>query len=551
MSAYRGGHGRAPVEAGREDGLVDELIAQFADPLAFFRELVQNSIDAGATSIAVAIGWTPDHESSEGEDPTGTIEIAVRDDGCGMGREVLEEQLTVLFRSGKEGQKDKIGKFGVGFVSVLALAPEVVVVRTSEGDGAQWTLELRSDQTFELFRAEGGGSSGTTVTLRVPRRRGEVDALVEGSERALVKWCRHAAIPIKLVATLPGGEIVREARIDRPLGLDGYAAVSLTRGPTKVVAALPKDGTPYLAFFNQGLLLHETTEEVLGRVMVSIQDPRLEHTLSRDNVRRDEHHRRALKHARVAIDEHLTRRVHDLLAELGRRERTEPPIESLLSAAWNASLDLDRRRIRVPLLEPLGRDATISLADLKRRDAWVASQRDALTAAMAEAGHAILDVSVSRHPMAYQQAIAVLTGGAFVHAHQAFTLAAPVETSGADLRLLERVGELVGELARRPKGPKLARLLGARAGALSLSAAGGDLPLALDEEEASVDPFRLLGRPTWLIGADHVVVEAARALAVTDVEAAAALLARALLIDLGRLGPEVEDEWLERASEAR
>jgi len=550
MSAYRGGHGRAPVEAGREDGLVDELIQQFADPLAFFRELVQNSIDAGASSIAVTIGWTPDHESSEGEDPTGTIEIAVRDDGCGMGREVLEEQLTVLFRSGKEDQADKIGKFGVGFVSVLALAPDVVVVRTSEGDGAQWTLELRSDQTYELFRAAGGGASGTTVTLRVPRRRGEVDGLVRGAERALVKWCRHAAVPIKLVATLPGGELVREARIDRPLGLDGYAAVSLTRGKTKIVAALPRDGTPYLAFFNQGLLLHETTEPVLGKVMVSIQDPRLEHTLSRDNVRRDAHHQRALKLARAAIDEHLTARVHDVLAELGRRERTEPPIESLLAAAWNADLDVDRRRVRVPLLEPLGRDATISLADLKRRDAYVATARDELTAAMAEAGHTILDVSVSRHPVAYQQSIAVFSGGSFVHAHQAFTLAAPVEASGADLRLLERVGELVGEIARRPKGPKLARLVGARAGSLSLPGASGDLPLALDTEQVGVDPFRLVARPTWLLSHDHPVVEAARALAPSDVEAAAALLARALLVDLGRFDADAEADWLEHASEA-
>jgi len=61
MGAYRDGHGTGPALDGQGDGLVDELIRQFADPLAFYRELVQNSIDAGATSIGVSLGWDPDH----------------------------------------------------------------------------------------------------------------------------------------------------------------------------------------------------------------------------------------------------------------------------------------------------------------------------------------------------------------------------------------------------------------------------------------------------------------------------------------------------------
>ena len=42
-------------EAPRDPGIVGDVIRQFADPKAFFRELVQNSIDAGSPSVEVRI----------------------------------------------------------------------------------------------------------------------------------------------------------------------------------------------------------------------------------------------------------------------------------------------------------------------------------------------------------------------------------------------------------------------------------------------------------------------------------------------------------------
>ncbi|MBW2462128.1 MAG: ATP-binding protein [Deltaproteobacteria bacterium] len=149
---YRGGVGGPSASSPDETGLVADLIAQFADRLAFYRELVQNAIDAGSVSIGVRITWEP-----------GLAVVAVRDVGVGMSRDVIEEELLVLFRSGKEGQEDAIGKFGVGFVSVLAVDPEVVEVHTSTGDGAAHVLHLRRDQSWELFEVDGGTSAGSTV----------------------------------------------------------------------------------------------------------------------------------------------------------------------------------------------------------------------------------------------------------------------------------------------------------------------------------------------------------------------------------------------------
>src|SRR5262245_59753243 len=79
---YSAGRTSEAPEAGHEDGIVEELIAQFADPLAFYRELVQNCIDAGATSIAVALSFEL-APGEGGDDAKGTMTVSVRDDGCG------------------------------------------------------------------------------------------------------------------------------------------------------------------------------------------------------------------------------------------------------------------------------------------------------------------------------------------------------------------------------------------------------------------------------------------------------------------------------------
>src|SRR5688500_16927376 len=103
------------------------MVDQFADKHAFWRELVQNSIDAGATRIDASLIWEPP-EGPPLPLPQGTLRAQVADDGCGMSREVIERALLVLFRSTKEGDPTKIGKFGVGFFSVFAVHPEAVIV---------------------------------------------------------------------------------------------------------------------------------------------------------------------------------------------------------------------------------------------------------------------------------------------------------------------------------------------------------------------------------------------------------------------------------------
>ena len=170
---------------------VAHMVRQFADPFAFYRELVQNSIDAGATAIDVRIHWEP------GDDDRGVLRVTVGDDGCGMSLDIIERCLLVVFRSSKEGDKTKIGKFGVGFFSIFAVAPELVIVDTGRGeDGLR--VRIAPDHSYEIERT--AVRKGTAVTLLVAMERERVDPFVESSVAALEKWCPHVEVPLNLVA---------------------------------------------------------------------------------------------------------------------------------------------------------------------------------------------------------------------------------------------------------------------------------------------------------------------------------------------------------------
>src|SRR5262245_27150488 len=115
------------------------MVRQFADPYAFLRELVQNSMDAGATAIEVTLNRSPE----------GEVRTSVSDDGTGMTPPVIEESLLTLFSSSKEGDSTKIGKYGVGFISVLALEPDGVAIETWCNGGA-WRVRLSSDHQYVI-----------------------------------------------------------------------------------------------------------------------------------------------------------------------------------------------------------------------------------------------------------------------------------------------------------------------------------------------------------------------------------------------------------------
>jgi hypothetical protein len=269
--------------------LVANLVTQFSSAFDCFRELVQNSIDAGSPRIEV---WT-EYESSE--DHLGTGRITVEDIGEGMDEAIIDTQFTRLFASSKDGDLTKIGKFGIGFVSVFALEPKVVLVHTGRS-GEYWEVLFHEDRTFTKTLVD-EPIEGTVVTLFLEadyHRYQEIAAQVEESLRA---WCAHATAEITFENRTPrAGVRATIETINRPFGeLDALCVVSQSATGTRIVCGYSVD--PKYSFFNSGLTLASThagedvlridQAERLRRVSVKVDSRYLEHTLSRDTVMRN------------------------------------------------------------------------------------------------------------------------------------------------------------------------------------------------------------------------------------------------------------------------
>lgn len=532
MSPYRTVEREGRAEAPRDPGIVGDVIAQFADQLAFLRELVQNAIDAGTASVEVRLEHDPG---------AGVVRVAVRDRGEGMTRDIIENQLLVLFRSTKEKDDSKIGKFGIGFASVLAPGPRLVVVQTSRA-GRRLTLHLHPDLTYQLFDGGPVTQTGTTVELELPVRGGEAAGeLAEKSQAALERWCRHAMVPIHFTAEVASQELSLAARIDRPLALED--ALVEVRGTsddgklTAVVGILAAGEAPYAGFFNHGLMLHESREPLLGRLSLKLQDPRLGHTLSRDDVRRDERFTRALAFARELAERALPAQAAAELAAAAQAA-TRERYHAVAAAIEAAGVELRPEEWRFPLLEPLDGQQAIPAAALGRR-IWVAVERSPLSARLARAGVAVLELSSGGQRLRLLERLRRIGGGVVSELRRELTLVEPALPSGHEAALIDELRRLLAVAHREPSGVVLARLDGALGGDLAVAGGAREAvhsfdggAYALDQETAKRNPFALLRSSPLVLSREHPLMVAAGQ---GDPRLAASHLARALLLHYRQL----------------
>lgn len=275
------------MDAALNDEAVENLVSQFSSSLDFYRELVQNSIDAGSSSVEVWMEFEP------GDGVEGTISIHVDDFGEGMNEEIIDDQLTKLFSSTKENDLTKIGKFGIGFVSVFALQPKGVLIHTGR-DGECWEVFFDADRSFVKGRLD-VPVEGTQITMFVEGGRGRYRELVRGTRESLRKWCSHSDTEIFFEDRSPvGADEGGGEPINAPFEVAADISVSVARPGTEI--SIGFSHAPVYGFYNKGLALAVTTagHEILeqraerfGHIGFKIKSRYLEHTLSRETVMRD------------------------------------------------------------------------------------------------------------------------------------------------------------------------------------------------------------------------------------------------------------------------
>lgn len=245
---------------------LDMLVRQFAQPLACLRELVQNSIDAGSNQIEVTVNRDPDEPM---------FVIRVSDTGEGMTEEIIQTQLTRLFSSAKEGDLTKVGKFGIGFVSVFALNPTCVVVETGR-QGQNWRILFKQDRTFELLRLS-ETVEGTCVTLYIPSNRRKLESFVQEVRDTLSFWCRHCRQQIQ----------VNGQSIGQSFSLGSPFELAHEQPGTRLVLSASPEKEASFGYYNQGLTLLEGKGGPVPHLTFKMDSRYFEHTLTRDNVIQD------------------------------------------------------------------------------------------------------------------------------------------------------------------------------------------------------------------------------------------------------------------------
>jgi hypothetical protein len=265
------------------DEVLARLVAQFASPYDFLRELVQNAMDAGSDRVDVALYV---HEVGDAV----VYELEVVDAGEGMDEAIVDGELTRLFSSSKSGDRTKAGGFGIGFVSVFAWKPETVLLHTGRA-GETWELVFHADRRFEKHRVD-APFEGTTVRLFRRGSASEHESIAEAIRESLWKWCRFVDVDVTFddVAGGAGPESIRDAP---PSDEEALVAVH-EEGETRVRVAFAVP--PHAVLLRHGLVLGEGSPgeqlvdiarslgDSLEHLRVWADSPLLRTDLSRDHV---------------------------------------------------------------------------------------------------------------------------------------------------------------------------------------------------------------------------------------------------------------------------
>ncbi len=184
----------------------------YSEKEIFLRELISNASDAcdrlrhAALTQSDLLGDDSTFKIRLKAEPTAKT-LTVADNGIGMNREELIENLGTIARSGtaafvqqlesKAEGANLIGQFGVGFYSAFMVAEKVEVStrRAGEAQGWKWTSDGKGE--FTIAEDAEAPARGTRIVLHL--REAEVEYLDPNRIRQIVAtYSDHIAVPVVL-----------------------------------------------------------------------------------------------------------------------------------------------------------------------------------------------------------------------------------------------------------------------------------------------------------------------------------------------------------------
>ena len=178
-----------------------ELISNASDAMdkLYFKSLTDKDINIDRSDLAINLKIDKDARR-----------LIIEDNGCGMDKEELENNLGTIARSGTLGFKtenelsddiDIIGQFGVGFYSAFMVAKNIKVVSKKYGSDEAFVWESSGEDGYTIKPAE-KDSHGTVITLTLKDDKDEEkysDYLSQYHIQMLVKkYSDYIRYPIKM-----------------------------------------------------------------------------------------------------------------------------------------------------------------------------------------------------------------------------------------------------------------------------------------------------------------------------------------------------------------
>lgn len=214
----------------------------------FVRELLQNARDAGASRVEFRVTRRQDG-------PRAFVALTCADDGSGMSFEHAKRYLFRLYASSKENRGDQVGRFGVGFWSILRFSPSRIEIRSCTGSPeTAWAIELSGDLATAREWTPNMARGSVVVLEREIDERAPADRA--GDEREIRRrledavwqngrFLRRRDEPRTPLDVLVDGKLIRaEFTLPAP-------ATRFSSGPMRGVVAL--GSTPGVELFSRGL----------------------------------------------------------------------------------------------------------------------------------------------------------------------------------------------------------------------------------------------------------------------------------------------------------